>query len=163
MPNCLKGREEIMNASRPVLSTWSKGSRWTCQLLSEQQPCNNVCAWQQQGLSSGLTGFGGRLARASLKAAETRCSGVMSGEKPCEQWEREKGARVSVVSEKTYPCERVGRGRITSGIFMGRSTSLARRVGSSLLTALRAGPSWLSPGGFSWHPDRSIGSRRGGG
>jgi len=74
------------------------------QLPSEQQTCNNVCAWQQQGLSSGLTGFGGWLARVSLKAAAKRCSGVMSGERPCEQREREKGTRVSVVSEKTYPC-----------------------------------------------------------
>jgi hypothetical protein len=49
----LRGREEARNTSRPVIYTWSKGDRWTRKLLSEQQICNNVHAWQQQGPSSG--------------------------------------------------------------------------------------------------------------
>jgi hypothetical protein len=36
---------------RPDLSTTpgQKGDRWTRKLLSEQQICNNVHVWQQQG------------------------------------------------------------------------------------------------------------------
>jgi hypothetical protein len=58
---------------------------------------------------------------------------------------------------------RAGRSRLTDGIFLVHSTSLAWRVSRGLRTASRARHSWLNLVRFLWRPDRSTGSRRGGG